>query len=176
MGRIRETGKAEDEFAFRTPPLHNVTRTGPWMHDGAFNTLEAVILHHLDPASSLRQYDPGTQLPPKLQSTYQGDEVTCASNPCPLFLQPFVDALPIPAVAQPIAGSPGGPAHYVLAMTEFQQQLHRDLPATTVWGYGGTFPGPTIEAGRDFPVTVRWVNDLRDLSTGTLRTSHFLSW
>jgi len=74
LGRIRETGKAEDEFAFRTPPLHNVTRTGPWMHDGAFNTLEAVILHHLDPASSLRQYDPGSQLPPELRSTYQDDE------------------------------------------------------------------------------------------------------
>ena len=44
------------------------------MHDGAFNTLEAVILHHLDPASSLRQYDPGSQLPPELRSTYQGDE------------------------------------------------------------------------------------------------------
>jgi cytochrome c peroxidase len=44
------------------------------MHDGAFNTLEATVLHHLDPASSLRQYDPGSQLPPELQSTYQGDE------------------------------------------------------------------------------------------------------
>ena len=27
LGRIRETGKAEDEFAFRTPPLHNL---GQW--------------------------------------------------------------------------------------------------------------------------------------------------
>ena len=44
------------------------------MHDGAFNTLEAVILHHLDPTSSLRQYDPGSQLPPELRSTYQDDE------------------------------------------------------------------------------------------------------
>jgi len=74
LGRARETGKAEDEFAFRTPPLHNVTHTGPWMHDGAFNTLEEVILHHLDPASSLRQYDPESQLPLELRSGYQDDE------------------------------------------------------------------------------------------------------
>ena len=48
LGRIRETGEVVDEFAFRTPPLHNVTETGPWMHDGALSTLEAVILHHLE--------------------------------------------------------------------------------------------------------------------------------
>ena len=74
LGRIRETGEVVDEFAFRTPPLHNVTETGPWMHDGAFNTLEAVILHHLNPASSLREYDPAVYLRPELQNTFQDDE------------------------------------------------------------------------------------------------------
>lgn len=105
--------------------------------------------------------------------TYQGDATSCMPDPCPLVLEPFVDALPIPAVATPIQGTPGGAAEYVLAVTEFQQQLHRDLPPTTVWGYGGTYPGPTIEASTGQEVRVHWVNDLRD-SSGELRQHHFL--
>lgn len=38
---------AEDEFAFRTPPLRNVSRTAPYGHDGSFATLEAVVDLHL---------------------------------------------------------------------------------------------------------------------------------
>jgi spore coat protein A len=80
-------------------------------------------------------------------------------------------------VAQPTSGSPGGTAAYTLAIRQIQQRLHRDLPLTTVWGFGdgptgATYPGPTIEAGRDQPVTVTWVNDLRD--GGVLRSTHYL--
>lgn len=72
-GRFRETGNPADKYAFRTPPLHNVTVSGPWMHDGAFSTLEAVIVHHLDPARSLRSYDPALHLPFDLRDTFQND-------------------------------------------------------------------------------------------------------
>lgn len=105
--------------------------------------------------------------------TYQGDGTDCTANFCPLVLIPFVDALPRPAVATPISGTPGGTASYSIAITELKQKLHRDLPQTTVWGYGGSYPGPTVEASVGNPVAVRWVNDLRD-STGALRTQHFL--
>jgi spore coat protein A len=105
--------------------------------------------------------------------TYQGDDTACLPDLCPLFLEPYVDSLPIPAVATPTSGSVGGVATYDMTITEFTQQLHRDLPPTTVWGYGGSYPGPTIVAGVDQPVTVNWINDLRD-STGTLRTEHYL--
>jgi len=105
--------------------------------------------------------------------TYQGDGTACTPSLCPLVLTPFVDALPRPMVATPVSGTPGGTASYSLAITEMKQQLHRDLPQTTVWGYGGSYPGPTIEASVGNPVTVTWINDLRD-STGTLRTEHFL--
>jgi spore coat protein A len=89
---------------------------------------------------------------------YQGDGTTCTPNPCPLNLEPFRDPLPIPGVLSPV--DPGPPAFYQVDMTEFQQQLHRDLPTTTVWGYNGTFPGPIIQVNTDEPVQVEWINDL----------------
>jgi|GEM_PF-686765 len=104
---------------------------------------------------------------------YQGDNTACATNLCPLVLEAYVDSLPRPAVAVPISGTAGGAAAYSIAVTETKQKLHRDLPPTTVWGYGGGYPGPTIEASVGNPVTVTWRNDLRD-STGALRTQHFL--
>ena len=58
LGRARETGNDCDRYAFRTPPLRNVALTGPWMHDGAFTTLEEAVRHHLDPIASLQNYDP----------------------------------------------------------------------------------------------------------------------
>ncbi|MGD9690381.1 MAG: multicopper oxidase domain-containing protein [Phycisphaerales bacterium] len=105
--------------------------------------------------------------------TYRGHNVPCGSVVCPIVLTPYVDALPIPPIATPESGTAGGAAHYRLAMTEFSHQMHRDLPPTRVWGYAGTHPGPTILARRGQPVTVEWVNDLRD-PQGALRTTHYL--
>jgi cytochrome c peroxidase len=70
VGRMLVTGALEDRFKFRTPSLHNVAETGPWMHNGAFASLEDAIRHHIDPIVSLRQYE-GTHLPHELQSTIQ---------------------------------------------------------------------------------------------------------
>ena len=41
-----------------------------------------------------------------------------------------------------------------------EHRFHRDLPVSSVWGYEGTYPGPTIEAERGQPVTVEWRNEL----------------
>ncbi len=50
---------------FRTPSLRNVELTGPWGHDGAYNTLHGMVLHHLDPLASSASYDPAQAvLPP----------------------------------------------------------------------------------------------------------------
>ena len=68
LGRARESGNDCERFAFRTPPLRNVALTGPWMHNGAFTTLEATVRHHLDPVNDLLNYDE-TQLPVALQET-----------------------------------------------------------------------------------------------------------
>jgi spore coat protein A len=109
---------------------------------------------------------------------FQGDASTCATVECPIELTPYLDALPVPGPATPISGSPGGTATYNLTMREFQQQLHTELPLTTVWGYddgtGAGTPGPLIEARMDQPVTVNWINDLRDFDSGLLRTNHYL--
>ena len=112
--------------------------------------------------------------------TFQGEGSTCALAECPVILTPFLDALPIPGVATPISGQSGGVATYDLTMTEFQQQMHSQLPPTTVWGYGdgtaapGT-PGPVIEARSDQAVTVNWINDLREFGNGLLRNNHYLA-
>ncbi len=105
--------------------------------------------------------------------TFQGNGTSCLPGLCPVVLEPFVDPLPIPPVAQPTRGSAGGTASYEIAITQFQQQLHRDLPPTTLWGYDGMYPGPTIEAATDKPVTVNWISDLRDESNRLL-TVHYL--
>lgn len=55
-GRALVTGDPADRFAFRTPPLRNVVFTGPYMHDGAYESIEDAIRHHLAPEASLRAY------------------------------------------------------------------------------------------------------------------------
>lgn len=45
-GRMRVTGRAQDAYAFRTPSLRNVTRTGPYGHTGAYPTLETFLKQH----------------------------------------------------------------------------------------------------------------------------------
>jgi cytochrome c peroxidase len=57
-GRFLETNAPEDKFAFRTPPLRNVTLTGPWTHNGSYMILEDVVRHHLNPDYGLRNFDP----------------------------------------------------------------------------------------------------------------------
>ena len=71
-GRFLETNNPADQFAFRTPPLRNVALTGPWLHNGAYASLEAVVRHHLDAANSLLTYDM-SHLAPELQITCRGD-------------------------------------------------------------------------------------------------------
>ncbi len=78
LGRWRETDATSDMYAFRTPSLHNVAVSGPYMHDGAFATLEAAVLHHLNPEASLLTYDPATHLHPDLVDTFQNDPALLA--------------------------------------------------------------------------------------------------
>jgi len=75
IGRARVTDEEADAFAFRTPPLRNVAITGPWMHNGAYDTLEKVIRHHIDPLEALQTYQPDHLLP-ELAATFRNDVST----------------------------------------------------------------------------------------------------
>ena len=92
----------------------------------------------------------------------------------PLTQPKFVNPLPNPLdpsfIFQPT--EPGG-THYEIGVYQFPQNLGLVDPvtqqplSTTVWGYGTstqppTYPGRTIEATKDVPITVRWTNNLVD--------------
>jgi spore coat protein A len=83
-------------------------------------------------------------------------EATKADLPA---LSKYVAGLPIPPVAQP-SHIEDGIAHYRIEMVQFRRKVHPQLPPTTLWGYDGAWPGPTIEARAGRPVRVRWVNNL----------------
>jgi cytochrome c peroxidase len=62
-GRAAATGRRNDRYLFRTPPLRNVVETGPWGHNGYFSTLKGVIEHHFNPVPALfqaQQIDPNS--------------------------------------------------------------------------------------------------------------------
>ncbi|RDV27511.1 cytochrome-c peroxidase [Alteromonas aestuariivivens] len=56
-GRMRNSGRLADQYKYRTPSLRNVALTAPYGHDGAYDTLEAVVRHHLNPVVSLNGYN-----------------------------------------------------------------------------------------------------------------------
>lgn len=78
IGRLRVTGNPEDIYRFRTPSLRNVALTGPYGHDGAYSTLEAVVRHHLDPVKSLFNYDIAQAVLPKLEGASDWDTAVMA--------------------------------------------------------------------------------------------------
>ena len=43
LGRMEVTGNPADSGAFRTPSLRNVSRNGPYMHNGLFPSLEGIV-------------------------------------------------------------------------------------------------------------------------------------
>jgi cytochrome c peroxidase len=60
LGRERVTADPRDRFRFRTPSLRNIALTAPYGHAGAYDSLVAVVRHHLDPVAALHRYDTGT--------------------------------------------------------------------------------------------------------------------
>jgi FtsP/CotA-like multicopper oxidase with cupredoxin domain len=71
-------------------------------------------------------------------------------------LAPFADPLPVPL--RLVAARQNG--RLSVPIRAGAHRFHRDLPASAIWGYDGTVPGPTIEAERGQPVTVQWRNEL----------------
>src|SRR6202453_1953869 len=81
-------------------------------------------------------------------------------------LAQFVDALPIPALAQR-QGTRPSPTDTKLRVPFYRVQaqaitskVHRDLPPTKFWTFGSSTPGPTFETRSGEPLLVEWVNAL----------------
>src|SRR5690554_6303558 len=72
----------------------------------------------------------------------------------------FVDPLPIPKIAQVDDWTKEGDDFYRIIMKESRHKFHKYFPPTKIWGYNGTYPGPTIEAKKDVPIKVEWENRL----------------
>ncbi len=80
------------KFHFRTPPLRNVELTFPYMHNGAYTTLEAAVRHMLDPVKGLENYDPA-QLEPEFRGAVHNDKRTIREvkkTMAPELLRPLV--------------------------------------------------------------------------------------
>lgn len=80
FGREDVTGVVEDRYKFRTPSLRNVALTGPWGHSGAYDSLEAVVRHMLDPVAGLNSYD-RTQAVLPSRPDLEGDDFIVMDDP-----------------------------------------------------------------------------------------------
>jgi len=67
-GREQATGYSADRYTFRTPTLRNVALTAPYGHSGCYNSLRAVVEHHIDavidPVNTLESYEQGQAVLP----------------------------------------------------------------------------------------------------------------
>jgi cytochrome c peroxidase len=67
FGVEQTTGDSSLRYMFRTAPLRNLAVAPAFFHNGAFGSIEAAILHHLDVLHSATHYDPDQNgLPPDL--------------------------------------------------------------------------------------------------------------
>ena len=71
-GRFAVTGKETDRGKFRVPSLRNIAVTAPYMHDGRFATLEAVIAHYNSGIRPSATLDPNLSKHPKLGLNLSG--------------------------------------------------------------------------------------------------------
>ncbi|MCB0161490.1 MAG: hypothetical protein KDD83_25315, partial [Caldilineaceae bacterium] len=92
-GRAGVTFDARDRYAFRTPGLRNVTLTAPYLHSGAYATLEDTIRHHAAPVDAALAYDPSAfGVPPDLFSSLQPVDL---ARQLPTFAPELRDGLPL---------------------------------------------------------------------------------
>ena len=59
FGRENVTGNAAERFRIRTPSLLNVEFTGPYMHTGAYESLQQVVNHYNDPNGEVDDFFDG---------------------------------------------------------------------------------------------------------------------
>lgn len=58
VGRLKISGEPEDRARFKVPSLRNVAVSGPYMHDGRFDTLAQVLRHYATGIQDSAALDP----------------------------------------------------------------------------------------------------------------------
>lgn len=81
FGREQVTGDANDILKFRTPSLRNVILTVPYGHSGAYNTLRAVVEHHLDALNALYEYNDNRQAVLPTHPTLDAENYAAMDDP-----------------------------------------------------------------------------------------------
>jgi cytochrome c peroxidase len=81
FGREQVTGLQSDTLKFRTPSLRNVAATAPYGHSGPYNSLRAVVEHHLDPVASLYAYNVNRQAVLPTHPTLDSDNYAAMDDP-----------------------------------------------------------------------------------------------
>lgn len=97
-------------------------------------------------------------------SSYEPQKPDIKVDPSdPTTVPKFVDPMPIPAIAKPVSQcypSDDKEFFYNITMREAKHRFHKYFPPTTIFGYNGTYPGPTIEVPKDVHIKVKWENKL----------------
>jgi o-aminophenol oxidase len=78
------------------------------------------------------------------------------ARPGVMSLTKFRDPMNVPPIRRPRRGK----RQLTVTMREAWTNLHSELPATRLWTYDGSFPGPTIEVHEGQRLQVRWRNAL----------------
>lgn len=87
-------------------------------------------------------------------------DINCKVDPSdPNSIPKFVDELPIPKILTPKSTCEGYD-YYEVEMKCGKHKFHKDFKETEIFGYNGTYPGPTIETMQSRAVRVKWINDL----------------
>lgn len=74
-------------------------------------------------------------------------------------LTKYLDQLPIPSILRP-KWKNRQYSYYEVEMKESSQLLHSELPPTTIWGFEGSYPGPSFEVKSGEHIYVKWKNKL----------------
>ena len=81
FGREQVTGDPADTLKFRTPTLRNVALTAPYGHGGAYNSLRAVVEHHIDAVASLNNYNNNRQAVLPTHPTLDSENYSAMDDP-----------------------------------------------------------------------------------------------
>ena len=74
LGRAHVTEQTEDRYKFKVPSLRNIEKTLPYMHDGRFYSLAAVLDHYAENVQRTENLDPLLQQNGRLGIALSADE------------------------------------------------------------------------------------------------------